>query len=120
MEWPLLDWNSTVPEIWDNVVDTVNTGSGVFGKFLFDKIVLPLGQYLLYHAELAVQYTLNGEYEVCILSFYCVMATMDVFIQNIQNKMGAKLLFHISIIPFTLLKITSSFLNTNYSITCIF
>ena len=64
MEWTLLDWNSTVPEIWDQLVDTVNHQSGVVGKFLFDNIVLPLGQYLLYHAELAVQYTLNGEYEV--------------------------------------------------------
>jgi len=65
MEWSLLDWNlnTTVPEVWDTVVDKVNEQSGILGKFLFDKIVLPVGQSLLYHVEVAVQYTLNGEYE---------------------------------------------------------
>ena len=66
MEWSLLDWNlnTTVPEVWDTVVDKVNEQSGILGKFLFDKLVLPVGQSLLYHVEVAVQYTLNGEYEV--------------------------------------------------------
>ena len=64
MDWKLLDWNSTLPEIWDLVVDKVNEQTGAFGKLLFDNIVLPLGQTLLYHVELAVQYSLNGEYEV--------------------------------------------------------
>ena len=65
MDWYLLgEWNSTLPEVWDSVVEKVNEQSGVFGKFLFDNIVLPLGQTLLYHVELAVQYSLNGEYEV--------------------------------------------------------
>ena len=66
MEWSLLDWNwnTTVPEVWDTVVEKVNEQSGILGKFLFDKIVLPVGQSLLYHVEVAVQYTLNGEYEV--------------------------------------------------------
>jgi len=65
MEWSLLDWNlnTTVPEVWDTVVDKVNEQSGILGKFLFDKLVLPVGQSLLYHVEVAVQYTLNGEYE---------------------------------------------------------
>lgn len=65
MEWSLLDWNlnTTVPEVWDTVVDKVNEQSGILGKFLFEKLVLPVGQSLLYHVEVAVQYTLNGEYE---------------------------------------------------------
>ena len=53
-----------MPEIWDCVVDKVNEQSGAVGKFLFGNIVLPVGQSLLYHVELAVQYSLNGEYEV--------------------------------------------------------
>jgi len=65
MEWSLLgDWNTTLPLLWDSVVDTVNEQSSLLGRFLFDKVVLPTGQSLLHHAELAVQYTLNGEYEV--------------------------------------------------------
>ena len=67
MEWSLLgDWNTTLPLLWDSVVDTVNEQSSLLGRFLFDKVVLPTGQSLLHHAELAVQYTLNGEYEVRI------------------------------------------------------
>jgi len=64
MEWNLLDWNATIPEVWDTVVEKVNEQSGALGKAIFDKIVLPLGQYLLHNVERAVQYTLNGEYEV--------------------------------------------------------
>jgi len=64
MEWNLLDWNTTLPEVWETVVEKVNEQSGALGKAIFDKIVLPLGQYLLYNVERAVQYTLNGEYEV--------------------------------------------------------
>jgi len=64
MEWNLLDWNTTLPEVWDTVVEKVNEQSGALGKAIFDKIVLPLGQYLLHNVERAVQYTLNGEYEV--------------------------------------------------------
>ena len=67
MEWGLLDWtgwNTTLPQIWDEVADKVNEQTSILGKFLFDKIVLPVGQSLLYHVEVAVQYTLNGEYEV--------------------------------------------------------
>ena len=67
MEWSLIgDWNTTLPLLWDSVVDTVNEQSSLLGRFLFDKVVLPTGQSLLHHAELAVQYTLNGEYEVRI------------------------------------------------------
>ena len=37
MDWYLLgEWNSTLPEVWDSVVEKVNEQSGVFGKFLFD------------------------------------------------------------------------------------
>ena len=74
MEWSLLgDWNTTLPLLWDSVVDTVNEQSSLLGRFLFDKVVLPTGQSLLHHAELAVQYTLNGEYEVRIggKRFFC-------------------------------------------------
>ena len=64
MEWLHIDWNSTFPEILDGLLDKCSEQSGQFSKFLFDNCVLPVGQYLLTSAEQAVQYTLNGEYEV--------------------------------------------------------
>ena len=73
MEWGLLDWtgwNTTLPQIWDEVADKVNEQTSILGKFLFDKIVLPVGQSLLYHVEVAVHYTLNGEYEVMFSIIY--------------------------------------------------
>ena len=64
MEWVHIDWNSTFPEILDGLLDKCSEQSGQLSKFLFDNCVLPVGQYLLTSAEQAVQYTLNGEYEV--------------------------------------------------------
>jgi len=66
MEWlnTSLEVNSTFPAvIWDRLVESVSSQSAVFGKVLFDRVVLPLGQLLLQYTEQAVQYTLNGEYE---------------------------------------------------------
>ena len=66
MEWIVLgDWNTTsLPLVWNSVVDRVWEETESLSKILFDKIILPAGQGLLHHAELAIQYTLNGEYEV--------------------------------------------------------
>jgi len=66
MEWlnNSVEFNSTLPRVvWDRLVDTLSEQSTVWGKILFDKVVLPFGQSLLYHTELVVQYTLNGDYE---------------------------------------------------------
>ena len=64
MEWSSIDWNSTIPEVFEALLDKWSDQSGQLSKFLFDNCVLPVGQYLLSSAERAVQYTLNGEYEV--------------------------------------------------------
>ena len=66
MEWiNSVEFNSTLPgEVWEKLVDKFQEQSAVWGKVFFDKVVLPVGQSLLYHTELAVQYTLNGDYEV--------------------------------------------------------
>ena len=64
MEWSSIDWNSTVPQLFEALLDKGREQSGLLSKFLFDSCVLPAGQYLLTNAERAVQYTLNGEYEV--------------------------------------------------------
>ena len=63
MEWGSLDWNSTT-EALEALVEKCSEQSGLLSKFLFDNCLLPAGQYLLSNAERAVQYTLNGEYEV--------------------------------------------------------
>jgi len=63
MEWAYLEWNSTIPEVLESLVDKWSEKSGQLSKFLFENCVLPVGQYLLTNAERAVQYTLNGEYE---------------------------------------------------------
>ena len=63
MEWGSLDWNSTT-EALEALVENLSEQSGLASKFLFDNCLLPAGQYLLSNAERAVQYTLNGEYEV--------------------------------------------------------
>jgi len=64
MEWVnFIEFNSTIPEVWENLVDKFHEQSAAWGKVLFDRIILPVGQNLLYHTELAVQYTLNGDYE---------------------------------------------------------
>ena len=66
MAWGLLgDWNSTLlPDAWDSLVDRVWEETEGLSRLVFDKIILPAGQALLNSAESAVQYTLNGEYEV--------------------------------------------------------
>ena len=66
MAWGLLgDWNSTLlPDVWDSLVDRVWEETEGLSRLVFDKIILPAGQALLNSAESAVQYTLNGEYEV--------------------------------------------------------
>jgi len=66
MAWGLLgDWNSTLlPHIWDSLVDRVWEETEILTRIVFDKIILPAGQALLNTTEAAVQYTLNGEYEV--------------------------------------------------------
>ena len=63
MEWGSLDWNSTT-EALEALVEKWSEQSGLVSKFLFDNCLLPAGQFLLTNAERAVQYTLNGEYEV--------------------------------------------------------
>ena len=63
MEWGSLDWNSTTAAL-EALVEKCSEQSGLVSKFLIDNCVLPAGQYLLENAERAVQYTLNGEYEV--------------------------------------------------------
>ena len=63
MEWGSLDWNSTTEAV-EALVEKCSEQSGLLSKFLFDNCLLPAGQYLLSNAERAVQYTLNGEYEV--------------------------------------------------------
>jgi len=65
MEWiNSVEFNSTLPVlVWDNLVDKFQEQSQVWGKVFFERVVLPVGQSLLYHTELAVQYTLNGDYE---------------------------------------------------------
>ena len=57
------DWNST-SEVWDSLVDRVWEETEGLSRLVFDRIILPAGQALLNSAESAVQYTLNGEYEV--------------------------------------------------------
>ena len=66
MAWGLLgDWNSTLlTHIWDSLVDRVWEETESLTRIVFDKIILPAGQALLNTTEAAVQYTLNGEYEV--------------------------------------------------------
>ena len=66
MEWIVLgDWNTTsLPLVWNSVVDRVWEETEGLSRLVFDKIILPAGQALLNSAESAVQYTLNGEYEV--------------------------------------------------------
>ena len=66
MEWiNSVEFNSTLPgEVWEKLVDKFQEQSAVWGKVFFERVVLPVGQSLLYHTELAVQYTLNGDYEV--------------------------------------------------------
>ena len=63
MQWGSLDWNSTTEAV-EALVEKCSEQSGLLSKFLFDNCLLPAGQYLLSNAERAVQYTLNGEYEV--------------------------------------------------------
>lgn len=63
MEWSSIDWNATVPQLFEALLDKGREQSGLLSKFLFESCVLPAGQYLLTNAERAVQYTLNGEYE---------------------------------------------------------
>jgi len=64
MEWiTQVELNSTIPEIWNAVVEKFQEQSATWGKLVFDKVVLPAGQALLHHTERAVQYTLNGDYE---------------------------------------------------------
>ena len=63
MEWGSLDWNSTTAAV-EALLEKCSEQSGLVSKFLLDNCVLPAGQYLLANAERAVQYTLNGEYEV--------------------------------------------------------
>ena len=65
MEWSSLGWNSsTTTQLLDTLLDKCSEQSSVLTKFIFDNCLLPVGQYLLSNAERAVQYTLNGEYEV--------------------------------------------------------
>ena len=66
MAWAVLgDWNSTsLPHIWDSLVDRVWEETESLTRVVFDNIIQPAGEVLLNKAELAVQYTLNGEYEV--------------------------------------------------------
>jgi len=66
MQWmhTAVGLNSSLPAvIWDKVVDVVSEQGSIWGKVLFDRIIIPVGQCLLHHTELAVQYTLNGDYE---------------------------------------------------------
>ena len=55
MEWIVLgDWNTTsLPLVWNSVVDRVWEETESLSKIQFDKITLPAGQGLLHHAELA-------------------------------------------------------------------
>ena len=65
MEWlGGVDVNATVSEYWSRAVDSVQGGTAELARILFEKVVLPAGQSLLHHTELAAQYTLNGDYEV--------------------------------------------------------
>ena len=63
------DWNST-SEVWDSLVDRVWEETEGLSRLVFDRIILPAGQALLNSAESAVQYTLNGEYEVGCYNLY--------------------------------------------------
>ena len=100
MDWKFLEWNSTLPEIWDCVVDKVNEQSGAVGKFIFDNIVLPVGQSLLYHVELAVQYSLNGEYEVfnILFIFKPIRYLGNVLLFKTKNKIQC---FNLALICFS-------------------
>ena len=65
MEWlGGVDVNATVSDYWSRVVDGVQGGTAELARILFERVVLPAGQSLLHHTELAAQYTLNGDYEV--------------------------------------------------------
>ena len=64
-------WNSTsLPDVWDSLVDRVWEETEGLSRLVFDRIILPAGQALLNSAESAVQYTLNGEYEVGCHNLY--------------------------------------------------
>jgi len=83
MEWlGGVDVNATVSEYWSRAVDSVQGSTAELARILFEKVVLPAGQSLLHHTELAAQYTLNGDYEavqeVTRTSVYQTLSWLDL------------------------------------------
>ena len=81
--------NATVSDYWSRVVDGVQGGTAELARILFERVVLPAGQSLLHHTELAAQYTLNGDYEVSnidpfILSSILVCISFNVLYSQVK------------------------------------
>lgn len=110
MEWiNSVEFNSTLPgEVWEKLVDKFQEQSAVWGKVFFDKVVLPVGQSLLYHTELAVQYTLNGDYEVnCFLITTIILLSSNMQ-QAVQEVTRTSLAQTLSWLDLTTFQVISS------------
>jgi len=65
MDWVTASFgaNSTLSSVWARLSEAASDQASAWGKEVFDRVVIPVGQILLHHTEKAVQYTLNGDYE---------------------------------------------------------